>query len=74
MVYQYTFGTDLIENQKVYFLAPLGFDTKGREIAYCNYAIKISPDEYKKDWEDYLDKLREQHIITVSEEQFLQIV
>lgn len=68
-----TFGTDLVENQKVYFLAPLGFDTKGREIAYCDYAIKISPDEYTKDWEDYLDIVREQPIITVSEEQFLRI-
>lgn len=68
-----TFGTDLVENQKVYFLAPLGFDTKDREIAYCDYAIKISPDEYTKDWEDYLDIVREQPIITVSEEQFLRI-
>ncbi len=55
-------------------MTPLGFDTKGREIAYCEYAIKINPDEYTKDWVDYLDKLKEQHIITVSEEQFLQIV
>ena len=69
-----TFGTDLIENQKVYFLAPLGFDTKGREIAYCEYAIKINPVEYTKDWVDYLDKLKEEHIITISEEQFLRIV
>lgn len=69
-----TFGTDLVENQKVYFLAPLGFDVGSREIAYCEYAIKINPIEFRKDWEDYLIELKKQQIVNVSEEQFLRIV
>jgi len=69
-----TFGTDLADNQTIYFLAPLGFDVKKREIAYCEYAIKNSPIENRKDWEDYLDETKKQQIITVSEEQFLRIV
>ena len=69
-----TFGTDSAENQTIYFLAPHGFDVKGREIAYCEYAISINPIEYRKGWEDYLEEIREQQVITVSEEQFLRIV
>jgi len=69
-----TFGTDLIENQTVYFLTPLGFDVRGREIANCEYAIKINPIENRKGWEDYLEEIRKQKFITVSEEQFLRIL
>ena len=69
-----TFGTDSIENQMIYFLAPSGFDVRDREIAYCEYAIKINPIENRKDWMDYLDNFKKQQIVTVSEEQFLQIV
>jgi len=69
-----TFGTDLVDNQTMYFLAPLGFDVKNREIAYCEYAIKINPVKNRKGWEDYLNEIKKQEIITVSEEQFLRIV
>ena len=68
-----TLGTDLIENQVIYYLAPLGFDVRMREIAYCEYAIKINPPENRKGWEDYLDEVKKQQIIMVSEEQFLRI-
>jgi hypothetical protein len=69
-----TFGTDLIENQAIYYLAPLGFDVKNREIAYYEYAIKSNPPEYRKGWEDALDEFKQQQIFTVSEKQFLRIV
>lgn len=69
-----TFGTDLIENQKAYYLTPSGFDVRDREIAYCEYAIKINPIEFRKGWEDYLEELKKQQIVKVSEEQFLRIV
>ena len=68
-----TFGTDLVENQNVYFLAPLGFDVKRREAAYCEYAIKINPPEFRKGWTEYWEEIKGQQIILVSEEQFLQI-
>ena len=68
-----TFGTDLVENQTTYYLTPLGFNTKDREIAYCEYAIKNCPIEIRKGWEDALDEFTKQQIITVSEEQFLRI-
>lgn len=69
-----TYGTDLVETQKVYFLAPLGFDIRDREIAYCEYAIKINPTEFRKGWEVYLKELKKQQVVRVSKEQFLQIV
>jgi len=69
-----TYGTDLIKNQTTYHLVPVGFDIKGREIAYCEYAIKNCPDEIKKGWEEALEDFRSQQINMVSEEQFLQIV
>jgi hypothetical protein len=67
-----TFGTDLIKNQVMYFLAPLGFDVKEREIAYYEYAVKISPIENRKGLVNYIDELKKQQFITVSEEQFLR--
>lgn len=70
-----TFGTDLVENQTTYHLAPFGFDPRAREIAYYEYAIKISQAEGKKYWEDALDWFKQQPIAaTVSEEQFLRKV
>jgi hypothetical protein len=68
-----SYGTDLIENQTVYFLTPKGFDIRGREIAYCEYAIKINPPEFRKGWEEYLEQLKNQRMIRVSEEQFLRL-
>jgi len=68
-----TFGTDLVENQTTYHLAPLGFDAKDREIAYCEYAIKNCPEEIRKGWEKALDEFKSQHVNAVSEEQFLRI-
>ena len=69
-----TFGTDLAANQKIYFLAPLGFDLRTREIAYCEYAIKNSPEENRKSWIAALNQFKNQAIITVSEDEFLQVV
>ena len=68
-----TFGTDLVENQITYHLAPRGFNVKDREIAYCEYAIKNCPADIRKGWEDALDKLRNQNIINVSNDEFLQV-
>ena len=68
-----TFGTDLIENQITYHLAPLGFDAKSREIAYCEYAIKNCSEEIRKGWEEALEDFKNQQINAVSEEQFLRI-
>lgn len=69
-----TFGTDLVENQKVYYLTPQGFDVNRREISYCEYAIKINPIKFRKGWEEYLDELKNQQFAIVSEEQFLRII
>jgi len=68
-----TFGTDLVEPQTTYHLAPLGFDVKDREIAYCEYAIKNCPEEIRKGWEEALDEFKNQQINLVSEEQFRRI-
>jgi len=68
-----TFGTDLIEGQTTYHLAPMGFDVKAREIAYCEYAIKNCPSEIRKGWEDALEGFKAQTINAVSEGQFLRI-
>ena len=65
-----TFGTDLIENQTTYHLAPLGFDVKKREIAYCEYAIKNCPQEIRKGWEEALENFKNQKVNEVSKEQF----
>ena len=69
-----TFGTDLIENQTIYYLTPIGFEAIDRETAYFEYAIKINPPENRQGWKDALDELKKQQIFTVSEEQFLRIV
>ena len=68
-----TFGTDLVENQTTYHLTPLGFDAKGREIAYCEYAVKNCPEDIKNGWLEALDDFKNQHVNVVSEEQFLRI-
>lgn len=69
-----SFGSDLVENQKIYYIAPLGFDIREREIACCEYAMKNSPIEYRKGWEEYLDQLRTQTFMSVSAEQFLRTI
>jgi Transglutaminase-like enzymes, putative cysteine proteases len=67
-----TFGTDLVENQKVYYIAPIGFDVRDREIAYHEYAIKNAPVEYQKEWVISLNEIKKQQIIMVTEDQFLR--
>ena len=67
-----TFGTDLVEDQKMYYLAPLGFDVRDREIAYHEYAIKNAPVEYRKEWIISLNGIKAQQMIMVSEDQFLK--
>jgi hypothetical protein len=68
-----TFGTDLVKNQKTYYLIPCGFDVQNREIAYCEYAIRNSPEHLKDDWMDHLEEFKNQKINIVSKEEFLRI-
>lgn len=68
-----TFGTDLVDQQKTYHLIPKGFDAKKREITYCEYAIRNSPEELKNGWEDSRKEFQEQEIHAVSREQFYYI-
>lgn len=67
-----TFGTDLVENQTTYHLIPKGFNVKDREIAYCEYAIKISSEQLRQDWENNLASFINQEIHAVSPEQFFR--
>lgn len=45
-----TFGSDLLTEQKTIYCIPCGFDVLGREIAYCQYAIKNTSEEFAQDW------------------------
>ena len=45
-----TFGSDLLTEQKTIYCIPCGFDVLEREIAYCQYAIKNTPEEFAEDW------------------------
>ena len=49
-----TYGSDMLEKQKTIYCVPAGFDILDREIAYCQYAIKNSPEEFAADWEKAL--------------------
>ncbi len=53
-----TYGSDLLENQETVYCIPAGFDVLGREIAYCEYAIKNAPAESAKGWEKALSEYR----------------
>ncbi len=55
-----TFGTYSVENQTTYHLIPRGFNAQGREIAYCEYAIKNCPEPLRQDWENHLSSFRDQ--------------
>ena len=54
-----TYGSDLLNNQETVYCIPAGFDVLGREIAYCEYAIKNSPAGAVKDWEAALSEYKE---------------
>lgn len=45
-----TFGSDLLTKQKTIYCIPCGFDVLEREIAYCQYAIKNTSEEFAQDW------------------------
>ena len=45
-----TFGSDLLTEQKTIYCIPCGFDVLEREIAYCQYAIKNTSEEFAQDW------------------------
>lgn len=51
-----TFGSDLLTEQKTIYCIPSGFDVLEREIAYCQYAIKNTPEEFAEDWKRALSK------------------
>ena len=68
-----TYGTDLVKNQKTYYLIPRGFDVKNREILYCEYGTKNTPEPFSSGWEKELIKAKRRIINIVSEKQFLQI-
>ena len=53
-----TYGSDLLKNQKTIYCVPAGFDVLDREIAYCEYAIKNSPEEYAEDWKKTLSEFQ----------------
>jgi hypothetical protein len=67
-----TFGTDLVRDQITYHLIPRGFDVQTREIAYCEYAIRNSPEHLKSGWTEHLEELKNQKINAVSKEEFLR--
>jgi len=67
-----TLGTDLIDNQKTYYLIPFGFNVKEREICYCQYAIENTSGTNKNSWKRELEKLKFSDINIVSEMQFLK--
>lgn len=46
-----TFGSDLLTEQKTIYCIPCGFDVLEREIAYCQYAINNTSEEFAQDWE-----------------------
>jgi hypothetical protein len=54
-----TYGSDLLKDQETVYCIPAGFDVLGREVAYCEYAIKNSPAESVKDWEAALAEYKE---------------
>ena len=54
-----TYGSDLLKEQNTLYCIPAGFDVLDREIAYCQYAIRCLPDEFKKDWENALAEYEE---------------
>jgi len=62
----------LVSSPKIYYLAPVGFDVRTREIAYREYAIKLNPTENQKGWKDSLEDFKRQMVITVSQDEFLQ--
>jgi hypothetical protein len=68
-----TFGSDLVKDQKTYYLIPYGFNVKEREICYCEGAIKNSNEVRKSWWEKELEKIKKSEINSVSENQFLRI-
>lgn len=45
-----TFGADLLTGQKTIYCIPSGFDVLEREIAYCQYAIENTSEEFAEDW------------------------
>lgn len=45
-----TLGSDLLTEQKTIYCIPCGFDVLEREIAYCQYAIKNTSEEFAQDW------------------------
>ena len=54
-----TYGSDLLKNQETVYCIPAGFDVLNREIAYCEFAIKNSPAEFAKGWEEALSEYKE---------------
>lgn len=51
-----TFGSDLLAEQKTIYCIPNGFDVLEREIAYCQYALKNTSEEFAKGWEKALSE------------------
>ena len=54
-----TFGSDLLEEQNTIYCTPDGLDVLGREIAYCEYAIKNAPVHLVEDWKKHLVAAKE---------------
>ena len=51
-----TFGSDLLTDQKTIYCIPAGFNVLDREIAYCQYAIKNTSEEFAEDWKRALSE------------------
>jgi hypothetical protein len=66
-----TFGSDLQTNQKTIYCIPNGFNALDREVAYCEYAIKNSPDYLIDDWKKALNDYKNRtYFINLSAEDF----
>jgi len=58
-----TFGSDLQTKQKTIYCIPVGFNVSEREIAYCQYAIKNTSEEFAADWKKALSEYQERTTI-----------
>ena len=56
-----TYGSDILRNQTTVYCLPIGFNVYDREIAYCEYAIKNTPEYLANDWKKELSNFMNQN-------------
>jgi hypothetical protein len=59
-----TFGSDLQIDQQTIYCVPKGFNVLEREISYCEYAIKNSPDHSVEDWLKAHEEFKKRKTVT----------